>query len=141
MEGGCKGCLVYMGGCFVGGEAAECQTRDGLTVFQVLQQTPNVTVFTSLIQQANMIPTFNNKANQFTIFVPLDYAFGALLPLGKGYFDILPGVDIPRVLVNYHIAVPPVAPKKMAGGLELTAGLKDSKVSEEQTVSDRNPLQ
>lgn len=129
-----SGLLIYVIVHRAGGEAVKCQTKDGLTIFQVLQQSPNVTVFTSLIQQAKMIPTFNNKATQLTIFVPLDYAFGNLLPLGKGFYDIFPGVDIPRVLVNYHLAIPAIPPKKLKEDLDLTAGLKDAKVGVRFTV-------
>lgn len=97
-------------------------------MFQVLERHDEASTFAALIRQAGLVKYFNNKALQLTLLVPVDYAFGNLLPVGKGFFDVFPGVEIPRTIVNFHVSVPAIPPSKMGDGTGLRLALNDSKV-------------
>ncbi|GMH39923.1 hypothetical protein BSKO_07827 [Bryopsis sp. KO-2023] len=121
----CVAIVMMLAVAAAGQKKGKCQTGDNQTLFQVLQRMPDISVFTSLIRQAKIIPTFNDRNKQFTIFAPYDYAFGNILPKGKGFFDLIPDEEIAKTLVNFHMAVPAVAGPNLKDGMNLTAGIKD----------------
>lgn len=103
-------------------KATGCQVGH-LSVYEVVNQNPQLKVFSQIMQFSNMISLFTDKSLKATIFAPVDYAFGNLLEPGKGFFDLVPDRLIAQTLIAYHIAGAPVLSRYFTDGLEAGTNL------------------
>ena len=73
-----------------------------MNLFQAISRSTDLTIFTSAIRVAEAVTQFTDPSLSIAVFVPVDYAFGNILPPGRGFFDLVPDVAIAQALVNYH---------------------------------------
>lgn len=95
------------------------------SIFEVLNQIADLRVFTSILSQAGFTSIFTNKDVKVTIFAPVDYAFGNILPAGKGFFDLVPDEVLAQNLVSNHVVGKIVLEKSFKDGLELKTALTE----------------
>eukprot|EP00210_Caulerpa_lentillifera_P001126 g1085.t1 len=104
------------------GQRRTC-TQGTLSLFQSLSRGRDLSIFTSAIRVAEAIPQFSDPAIAITVFVPIDYSFGNILPVGRGFFDLVPDIAIAQALVNYHSVDGPIPARALNEGRRMNTAL------------------
>lgn len=98
-----------------------------------------LSIFTSAVRVADAITQFSDPSLAVTVFAPIDYSFGNILPAGRGFFDLVPDVAIAQALVNYHTINGAIPARALDEGTRLdTALAKGRRQLHLEIVEDMN---
>jgi len=90
-----------------------------IDLWGAINSNPSLTILAQVMELADVRVLLQNKDLTITIFAPSDMAWGALLPMGLGFFDLIPDVTVADVLLSYHFVGAPIPSKAFSDGFKI----------------------